>query len=242
MELTVVIPVYNEEDNIEPLLKEVTTALEVCGDYEVIYVDDGSTDRTRERLRALSQTSPRLRVIRHLRNCGQSAALLSGIRAARASWVVTMDGDGQNDPMDIAKLIKARDNASGLSGELWMVAGQRTHRADSWRRRCASRVANAVRRCALADSSADTGCGLKLFRRAALLELPHFDHMHRFLPALIQREGGVVITVPVGHRSRLHGHSKYGVLDRLWVGIIDLAGVMWLKHRPCVATTEDDSL
>lgn len=241
MDLTVVIPVYNEEDSVEPLFREVITALEICGDYEVIYVDDASTDRTRERLRALRQNSPRLRVIRHLRNYGQSAALLTGIRAASASWIVTLDGDGQNDPMDIPALIRARDKARDLPGELWMVAGQRMHRADSWQRRFASQVANAVRRRILADNSADAGCGLKLFRRDALLDIPHFDHMHRFLPALIQRDGGVVITVPVGHRPRLHGHSKYGFLDRLWVGIVDLAGVMWLKHRPCVAATEEDT-
>lgn len=241
MDLSVVIPVYNEEDNIEPLFGEVIAALETCGDYEVIYVDDASTDRTRERLRALRQSNPRLRIIRHLHNCGQSAALLTGIRAARANWVVTLDGDGQNDPRDIPQLLRARDNAGDLPGELRLVAGQRIRRADSWQRRCASRVANATRRLILADDSADTGCGLKLLRRDALLDIPRFDHMHRFLPALIQRDGGVVITVPVGHRPRRHGHSKYGVFDRLWVGIIDLAGVMWLKHRPCVAATEEDT-
>lgn len=241
MDLSVVIPVYNEEDSIEPLLGEVISALKTCGDYEVIYVDDASTDRTRERLRALRQTNPQLRVIRHLRNCGQSAALLTGIRAASANWVVTLDGDGQNDPMDIPKLIRARDSASNLPCQLWMVGGQRMRRADSWRRRFASRVANAVRRRILADDSADTGCGLKLLRRDALLDIPHFDHMHRFLPALLQRGGGAVITVPVAHRPRLHGRSKYGVLDRLWTGIVDLAGVMWLKHRSCLATAEEDT-
>lgn len=241
MDLSVVIPVYNEEDNVEPLFGEVIAALEQCGDYEVIYVDDASTDHTRERLRALRQYSPRLRIIRHLHNCGQSAALLTGVQAASASWIVTLDGDGQNDPLDIPRLIRARDNARGLPGELWLVAGQRIRRADSWRRRFASRVANAVRRRILADDSADTGCGLKLFRRDALLDIPHFDHMHRFLPALIQRGGGVVMTVPVSHRPRLHGRSKYGVFDRLWVGIVDLAGVMWLKHRPCIATAEEDT-
>lgn len=241
MDLSVVIPVYNEEDNVEPLFGEVIAALEQCGDYEVIYVDDASTDRTRERLRALRRHSPRLRIIRHLRNCGQSAALLTGVQAASASWIVTLDGDGQNDPLDIPRLIRARDNARGLPGELWLVAGQRLRRADSWRRRFASRVANAVRRRILADDSADTGCGLKLFRRDALLGIPHFDHMHRFLPALIQRGGGIVVTVPVSHRPRLHGRSKYGVFDRLWVGIVDLAGVIWLKHRPCIAAAEEDT-
>ncbi|MCO6441426.1 MAG: glycosyltransferase family 2 protein [Nitrococcus mobilis] len=241
MDLSVVIPVYNEEGNIEVLLREVTAALAVCGDYEVIYVDDASTDRTRERLHTLRPHYPRLRVIRHLRNCGQSAALLSGIRAARADWIVTLDGDGQNDPIDIPKLIRARDSARDLPGELRMVTGQRLRRADGWRRRFASRLANVVRRSILADDTADTGCGLKLFRRDALLNVPHFDHMHRFLPALIRRDGGVVITVPVRHRPRLHGCSKYGLFDRLWVGLVDLAGVLWLQHRPCIAASEEET-
>ena len=240
MDLTVVIPVYNEEGSIEPLLEEVGAALQGCGNYEVICVDDASTDRTRERLRVLRAGNPRLRVIRHLRNCGQSTALLSGIRAATASWVVTLDGDGQNDPMDIPRLIQARDEAQDLPGELQMIAGQRMRRADSWRRRAASWIANAVRRSILTDETVDTGCGLKLFRRDALLRIPHFDHMHRFLPALIRRDGGVVITVPVNHRPRLHGYSKYGLIDRLVAGIVDLGGVVWLKRRPCTAASEED--
>ena len=241
MDLTVVIPVYNEEESIEPLVAEVSTALRGCGDYEVICVDDASTDRTRERLRSLRAQYPRLRVIRHLRNCGQSTALLSGIRAANAGWIVTLDGDGQNDPMDIPRLLQARDAARDSPGELEMIAGQRMCRADDWRRRAASWIANAVRRRVLTDDTVDTGCGLKLFRRDALLRVPHFDHMHRFLPALIRRGGGVVVTVPVNHRPRLHGYSKYGLIDRLVAGIVDLGGVVWLQRRPCIAATEEDT-
>lgn len=241
MDLSVVIPVYNEEKSIEPLLREVVSALEGHCRYEVIYVDDASTDRSLEYLRSLRKNHPQLRIIRHRHNCGQSIALLSGVRAARADWVVTLDGDGQNDPADIPKLIHARDHARNQPGEVRMIAGQRLQRADSWLRRSASRLANTVRRRILADATTDTGCGLKLFRRDALLAIPHFNHMHRFLPALIQRDGGVVLTVAVAHRARLHGQSKYGLFDRLWVGIVDLLGVLWLKHRPCVAVAEEDS-
>lgn len=241
MDLSVVIPVYNEEKSIEPLLREVVSALEGRCHYEVIYVDDASTDGSLDHLRSLREGHHQLRIIRHRHNCGQSIALLSGVRAARADWVVTLDGDGQNDPADIPNLIRARDYALDHPGDLCMIAGQRVQRADSWLRRFASRLANAVRRKLLADATVDTGCGLKLFRRDALLAIPHFNHMHRFLPALIQRDGGLVITVAVTHRPRLHGQSKYGLFDRLWVGIVDMLGVLWLKHRPCVAAAEEDT-
>ena len=227
MELSVVIPVYNEQDNVQPLLEEVCTALDGRLDYEVIFVDDGSSDATRERLVALRREHPRLRVLGHAGNYGQSAALLSGLRAARAPWVATLDGDGQNDPADIPALYDMACAGDGL----WLVTGWRTRRRDGWLKRLSSRVANAVRGRLLGDLTPDTGCGLKLLRREACLQLPRFDHMHRFLPALVLRDGGGVRSVPVNHRPRRHGTSKYGLHNRLWVGIVDLAGVMWLRRR-----------
>jgi dolichol-phosphate mannosyltransferase len=172
---------------------------------------------------------PRLRVLRHGRSCGQSAALRSGIRAARGKWIATLDGDGQNDPADLPALLRA-GREQGL-GERWLIAGWRAKRQDSWLRKLSSKVANGVRRRLLRDATPDTGCGLKLFPRALFLELPYFDHMHRFLPALVLRAGGRVESVPVNHRPRHQGTSKYGVHNRLWVGIVDLFGVMWLQRR-----------
>src|SRR6185295_15201238 len=168
---------------------------------------------------------PRLRVLVHAASCGQSTALLTGVRAARGEWIATLDGDGQNDPADIPKLLAAR--ANGLA----MIAGYRKSRRDTWIKRISSRIANGVRSRMLGDATPDTGCGLKLFRRATFLELPYFDHMHRFLPALVQRHGGRTVSVEVNHRPRSRGVSNYGTLDRLWVGIVDLFGVMWLKRR-----------
>lgn len=233
-DLSVVIPVYNEAENIGALLEEVFAALAPLGDGEVIVVDDGSRDATAQRLAELQGAYDRLRVIRHEGNYGQSAAILTGVRAARAEWVVTLDGDGQNDPADIPRLIGQRDRYAG-DGVLHMVTGFRRKREDNLVRRLSSRVANGVRGRLLRDGAPDTGCGLKLFRREAFLALPHFDHMHRFLPALFRRAGGTVLTVQVNHRPRRHGQSKYGLFDRLWVGIIDLLGVMWLQRRACRA-------
>jgi dolichol-phosphate mannosyltransferase len=227
-EISVVVPARDEEENVAPLLEDVRAALDGRVDYEVVFVDDGSVDGTPVRLRDLSRTFPRLRWVRHRTPCGQSAAIWTGVRIARAPWIVTLDGDGQNDPADIPALLDAR--AARGEGNL-LVNGRRTRRRDSWLKRASSRIANGVRRRVLGDDTADTGCGLKLFPREAFLQLPFFDHMHRFLPALMRRGGGEVVSVPVRHRERRHGRSHYGVHNRLWTGIADLLGVLWLQRR-----------
>ncbi|HEX5317576.1 MAG TPA: glycosyltransferase family 2 protein [Stellaceae bacterium] len=229
MELSVVIPVKNEAGNIAPLVGEIAAALDGLADYEIVYVDDGSTDATAAEIRALQQAHPRLRLIRHAASCGQSAAVRTGIRAARGGWIATLDGDGQNDPADIPALWRLARAAPPIPPLL--IAGHRAKRRDTWSKRLSSRVANGVRRRMLRDDTPDTGCGLKLFPRALFLDLPYFDHMHRFLPALVLRAGGAVRSVPVNHRPRERGASKYGTLDRLAVGITDLFGVMWLRRR-----------
>jgi dolichol-phosphate mannosyltransferase len=235
MELSVVVPVFNEYGNIGPLLGEVGRALGAGMDYEIIVVDDGSDDATGMELAELQRHHPRLRVLRHGVNRGQSAAIATGVEAARAAWVVTLDGDGQNDPHDIRRLLGTRDAAWGGRDADGLIVGLRRNRNDTLVRRLSSRIANAVRARLLRDGCPDTGCGLKLFPRDTFLQLPHFDHMHRFLPALFRAHGCEVIAVDVNHRPRLHGRSKYGVSDRLWVGIADLAGVMWLQRRACRA-------
>jgi len=237
MELSVVIPVKNEAGNIAPLVAEIAAALAIGLEgrvvYEIVYVDDGSDDSTETEIRRLQAALPQLRLVRHARSCGQSAAIRSGVKAARGGWIATLDGDGQNDPADIPALWRlaqgmTKDNPAPAS---LLIAGHRARRQDSWSKRHASRIANAVRRRLLHDDTPDTGCGLKLFPRALFLDLPYFDHMHRFLPALVLREGGIVRSVPVNHRPRERGTSKYGVLDRLGVGITDLLGVLWLRRR-----------
>lgn len=229
MDLTIVIPVRNEAGNITPLIGEIDGALKGEMRYEVVYVDDGSSDGTVGEIRRLAAERPSLRLLRHSRSCGQSAALLTGVRAAHSAWIATLDGDGQNDPADIPRLWRLAQAAPADMPLL--VAGHRARRHDSWSRRAASRIANRVRSQILGDATADTGCGLKLFPRALFLELPAFDHMHRFLPALVLRAGGTVRSVPVNHRPRRRGTSKYGVFDRLGVGIVDLFGVWWLQRR-----------
>ncbi|HLF98746.1 MAG TPA: glycosyltransferase family 2 protein [Methylococcaceae bacterium] len=230
MDLSVVIPVHNEAENIETLAAEIDQALRGKCAYEIVYVDDGSTDGTPASLQAARESRPHLRILRHLACCGQSTAVLSGVRAARAPWIATLDGDGQNDPADIPNLLAmlhAPDRSEGLA----MVAGYRKKRQDTpWRRFC-SKVANRVRAGLLGDATPDTGCGLKVFSREMYLQLPLFDHNHRFLPALVQRAGGRVVSVEVNHRPRTRGQSKYGAWNRLWVGIVDLFGVMWLQRR-----------
>jgi dolichol-phosphate mannosyltransferase len=230
MDLSIVIPVKNEAGNIAPLVAEIGAALDDKGvDYEIVYVNDGSNDATAVELARLRAANPRLRVATHAKSRGQSAAVRSGVRAARAAWIATLDGDGQNDPADLPSLWQIAKAAPAEPPLL--IAGHRARRQDSWSKRRASKIANAIRRRMLHDDTPDTGCGLKLFPRALFLDLPYFDHMHRFLPALVLREGGVVRSLPVNHRPRERGVSKYGVFDRLWVGISDLFGVMWLRRR-----------
>jgi len=224
--LSVVVPVHNEAENISPLIQEIELALAGTVNYEIVYVNDGSTDDTAKRLAEAKAQHAKLRVIHHAKSCGQSTALRTGIKAAKGDWIVTLDGDGQNDPGDIKMLISA------LKEGVDLVGGNRRHaRRDSWIKRVSSIIANGVRSWLLNDSTPDTGCGLKLIRRDAFLDLPYFDHMHRFLPALVQRRGGGVVSVPVNHRAREHGQSKYGTIDRLMVGIVDLVGMLWLLRR-----------
>jgi dolichol-phosphate mannosyltransferase len=223
--LSVVVPVKNEASNIAPLIAEIRAALAGVP-HEIVYVDDGSTDETPAELARQAAERPLTR-LRHTVSCGQSTAILTGVRAARGTWIATLDGDGQNDPADIPALLARAQAEAGLV----LIAGHRTKRRDSAVKRFTSRFANALRSAALGDATPDTGCGLKVFPREAFLALPAFDHMHRFLPALFIRAGGRVVSVPVNHRPRLRGQSKYGTIDRALVGIVDLAGVAWLQRR-----------
>jgi dolichol-phosphate mannosyltransferase len=231
VKISIVVPVHNEADNIVSLIQEIVNAMSQAEAYEIIYVDDGSKDQTADVLKQALLDFKALRVIHHQHSCGQSTAVHTGIKAANYPWIATLDGDGQNDPADIPNLyrvlIKQRETISNLS----MVAGWRNKRYDSQWRLFSSKVANTIRAKLLGDNTPDTGCGLKVFSRDCFLELPYFDHMHRFLPALILRAGGQVISEPVSHRSRTSGQSKYGTLDRLWAGITDIAGVIWLQKR-----------
>jgi len=235
-DLAVVVPVFNERDNIPPLLAEIASALRGRIAYEVIYVDDDSTDDSVAVLMAERVRHPELRIVRHLTRSGQSTAVWNGVRAARSAWIATLDGDGQNDPADIPKLLDARTVAPA---ELKLFAGWRVTRRDSFNKRISSKVANAVRSRMLRDSTPDTGCGLKLFERETFMRLPYFDHMHRYLPALVKRAGYAIQSVPVGHRPRTAGVSKYGMLDRLWVGLADLRGVAWLMRRAKITRIEE---
>jgi dolichol-phosphate mannosyltransferase len=227
-DLSVVVPVHNERDNIVPLLNEIAVALRGKVDFEIVYVDDLSRDDTLAVLTAAKAQFPELRVLRHLSQSGQSTALRTGIKAARGAWIATLDGDGQNDPADIPKLVAMRDESPK---EIKLFAGWRVNRQDSGSKRWASRWANRIRSNLLKDETPDTGCGIKLFERALFLDLPYFDHMHRYLPALVQRAGWQVKSVPVNHRARGAGVSKYNNLNRALVGISDLRGVAWLIRR-----------
>ncbi|MGZ8240678.1 MAG: glycosyltransferase family 2 protein [Methylobacter sp.] len=240
MRISIIVPVYNEADNIVSLIDEIVTAMSEAEEYEIIYVDDGSNDRTAAVLKQAQQQYKTLRVIQHQQSCGQSTAIYTGVKAAADyAYIATLDGDGQNDPADIPRLYNVLKQKSQTINNLFMVAGWRNKRHDSaWRLFC-SKVANTVRASLLGDNTLDTGCGLKIFLRDKFLELPYFDHMHRFLPALILRAGGQVISEPVNHRPRFHGRSKYGTLDRLWAGIIDLVGVMWLQKRAKLAISKE---
>ena len=229
MKLSVVIPVCNEAENVQPLAREIQVALAAHGPFEIIFVDDGSTDGTAAAAcSARDGGIPEIRLLQHSRRSGQSSAVWTGVRAARADWIATLDGDGQNDPADIPVLLEALRAGDEA---LRLIMGNRTTRRDTWLRKVSSRIANSVRGRLLRDGTPDTGCGIKLLHRATFLELPRFNHMHRFLPALFQRAGATVISVPVRHRPRTRGVSKYGLHNRLWVGIVDLFGVRWLIVR-----------
>jgi dolichol-phosphate mannosyltransferase len=228
LELSVVVPVFNEDENVAPLIEEIVAALRGRIEFEIVYVDDASRDATPDKLQHALSFYPELRALRHARQSGQSTAIRSGVRAARGAWIATLDGDGQNDPADIPRLLDARDAGEATTR---LYAGWRVDRKDSGSKRWASRVANAIRARLLRDATPDTGCGIKLFERAAFLDLPYFDHMHRYLPALMQRAGWSTQSVPVNHRPRSAGVSKYNNLNRARVGLSDLRGVMWLIRR-----------
>jgi dolichol-phosphate mannosyltransferase len=227
--LSVVVAVHNEEQNIAELIREIRAALDPLLNYEIVYVDDGSTDDTYGELLTAARECKNLRIMRHRVNCGQSTGLCTGVKSARADRIVTLDGDGQNDPADIPKLWVQSSEED--SPENLMVCGYRRRRQDTLIKKLSSRIANGFRKFILKDGTPDTGCGIKLFPRAAFLELPYFDHMHRFLPALFLRRGGRVISVEVNHRPRTKGQSHYGMANRLWIGLVDTFGVAWLQRR-----------
>jgi glycosyltransferase involved in cell wall biosynthesis len=235
--LSVVVPVRNEAGNIASLVAEIEAACAGLAPFELVYVDDGSTDGTADALAQARAGRPWLRVLRHERSGGQSAAVRSGVSAARAAIVATLDGDGQNDPAFIPALVAALEAGGPRAG---LAQGQRIRRKDGRLKTLQSRIANGVRGAILKDSTRDTGCGLKVFRRAVYLRLPAFDALHRFMPALVAREGFSVVHRDVVDRPRFTGHSNYGLFDRLWVGLIDLAGVWWLirRKRPAPALRE----
>jgi dolichol-phosphate mannosyltransferase len=228
VDVSIVVPVRNEQDNVAPLIAEITAALDGRWPYEIIYVNDGSTDATPARLAELMQTRANLRRIDHAASSGQSAAVRTGVRNARGAIVATLDGDGQNNPAFLPNLILAIQDGGGRVG---LAAGQRVGRKDTGFKKAQSKIANAVRNAILKDGTRDTGCGLKAFRRDVFLSMPYFDGLHRFLPALVRREGFDIAYVDVTDRPRHSGVSNYGFFDRLWIGIMDLAGVWWLIRR-----------
>lgn len=248
MNVSVVIPVRDEAGNIEPLIAETVEALGGWSDYEIIVVDDGSRDGTLASVRELQTQISTLRVFHVARSVGQSAAVWTGVAAARGSVIATLDGDGQNDPADLPRMLSLltagacwREDFSGRSsashgsnrnpGTVGLVIGHRRNRRDSSWRMLTSWIANSIRSTLLRDDTPDSGCGIKVFYRETFLDLPRFDHMHRFLPALFRRAGHDVVSSEVTHRPRVRGRSHYGTWDRLFAGIVDLAGVTWLLHR-----------
>ncbi len=228
-ELSVIVPVHNESGNVEALIQEIVTALDGRS-YEVLFVEDASTDNTRAILLELKERVPTLRVLTHRHNAGQSRAIRTGVEAARGRIIATLDGDGQNDPADLPDLYR-RFTRADAPADLGLVMGHRTNRQDSAWKRLGTRLANLVRRLVLKDGSADGACGLKMLRRDLFLKLPYFDHMHRFMPALVLAEGLMVEYQPVRHRPRRFGHSKYGNISRALSGIRDMHGVLWLRQR-----------
>jgi dolichol-phosphate mannosyltransferase len=235
--VSIVVPVRNEAENIAPVIAEIAAALDGRWNYEIVYVDDGSTDATPERLASAMKSRPNLRQVRHAASTGQSAAVRSGVRVARGAIVATLDGDGQNNPAFLPALISAIEQGGERTG---LAAGQRVGRKDTGFKKIQSRIANTVRNAILHDGTRDTGCGLKAFRREVFLALPYFDGLHRFLPALVRREGYDIVYVDVIDRPRHSGVSNYGFFDRVWIGIMDLAGVWWLirRKKPTPVATE----
>jgi dolichol-phosphate mannosyltransferase len=235
--VSIVVPVRNEAENVAPVIAEIAAALDGRWNYEIIYVNDGSTDATGERLASIMKSRPNLRQLHHATSTGQSAAVRSGVRAARGAIVATLDGDGQNNPAFLPALVSAIEQGGERTG---LAAGQRVGRKDTGFKKIQSRIANTVRNAILHDGTRDTGCGLKAFRREVFLALPYFDGLHRFLPALVRREGYNIVYVDVVDRPRHSGVSNYGFFDRLWIGIMDLAGVWWLirRKKPTPVVTE----
>lgn len=237
VEISVVVPVMNEEDNVLILVREIVDAL--SGErFEVIFVDDCSTDRTPEIIRNAMTEIAEFRGLRHANNCGQSSAIRTGVGVAQGELIVILDGDGQNDPADIPSLLSAYRNRT--STQVGMVAGERRRRKDSLAKKFASRTGNRIRRWLLKDGAVDAGCGLKVLSRDLFLRLPYFDHMHRFMSSLVQRQGYDVEFVKVNHRPRVHGDSKYGNWGRFKVSIGDLVGVMWLQRRCRLPSSVDE--
>jgi dolichol-phosphate mannosyltransferase len=231
VDVSVVVPVKDEAENVLPLIREIVSALDGVAAFEIVYVDDGSSDGTQQVLHGAGREFSMLRTVRHDGCFGQSQAIQTGVRHAAGPLIATLDGDGQNDPADIPALLSRFADEGGSKDALLMIAGWRAKRKDTWLKRMSSKVANAVRGTLLGDATPDTGCGLKVFPRAMFLGFPGFNHMHRFMPALTIRAGGRVVSVAVNHRPRERGQSKYGLFNRLWVGIVDMFGVMWLNRR-----------
>lgn len=232
--LSVVVPVYNEAENVGLLAAEIAAALgDLDGGYEILFVDDASTDDTVAVLASLTLST--LRVVRHVRNCGQSAAVASGFRVSRGVWVATLDGDGQNDPADLPRMLSL-----AIQRQVDCVTGVRRRRRDTWLRRFSSRVANGFRNWITGDAVSDSGCGIRVVKRPALAEIPVFNGMHRFLPTLLRGQGFVVLEEAVNHRERVRGVSKYGVHNRLWRGIRDCFGIRWYLMRAVPAQRVQD--
>lgn len=236
--VSVVVPMFNEAGNAAPLVREIHESLKNHPNFEIVVVDDGSTDTTLNELKNTQKEIRELKIVKHKINLGQSVGVLSGIRAASNPWIATLDGDGQNDPADIPNLIKCAMANMPANARL-LVAGHRVNRKDTGWKKFGSKFANYIRARFLKDDCPDTGCGIKLFHRQTFLTLPHFNHLHRYLPALFKRAGGNIVNIPVNHRPRTCGESKYGNWGRLKVGIMDLMGVAWLIRRPCQPQVED---
>ena len=239
IEVSVVVPAKDERDNLAPLIGEIDAALAGKYSYELIYVDDGSEDDSYALLCGLKAQFPALQVVRHARAVGQSMAVLSGVRHGRGDWLVVLDGDGQNDPADIpAMLEEARRRFASDKHQVGLI-GHRVNRRDDWVKRLSSKLANGFRDLLLRDGIPDTGCGLKVVRRDWYLRLPGFNHMHRYIPTLLQSQGGIMLVHAVNHRPRMAGKSNYGVWNRLWVGLVDVLGVWWLKRRAKVVVIRE---